>query len=178
MRNRILAAAGLAGVTLAAAACGSSPAGTAGSPSTSAAAPPSAGMGAGGATVKTATVSGATVLTNATGFTLYSFAPDAPAKSNCNGTCAHYWPPVPGPVTAAAGVTGRLGTIKRSDGSAQATYNGHPLYTYVGDHAPGQATGNDLNANGGVWHEVTASGAAAPAGSGSPSSSPGSGYGY
>jgi predicted lipoprotein with Yx(FWY)xxD motif len=166
MRNRILAAAGLAGVAFAAAACGSSPAGTAGSPSTSAAAPPSAGMGAGGATVKTTTISGATVLTNVKGFTLYSFAPDAPAKSNCNGACAHYWPPVPGPVTAAAGVMGRLGTIKRSDGS------------YIGDTSPGQAKGNGLNLSGGVWHEVTASGAAAPAGSGSPSSSPGTGYGY
>ena len=67
---------------------------------------------------------------------------------------------------------------QRSDGSAQATYNGHPLYTYIGDTSPGQAKGNGLNLSGGVWHEVTASGAAAPAGSGSPSSSPGSGYGY
>ena len=56
------------------------------------------------------------------------------------------------------GVTGRLGTIKRADGSVQATYNGHPLYTYVGDSAPGQAHGNSLNLNGGLWHEVTASG--------------------
>jgi len=54
-----------------------------------------------------------------------------------------------------AGVTGTLGTIKRSDGTAQATYNGHPLYTYVGDTAPGQAFGNNLNLNGGLWHEVT-----------------------
>ena len=126
MRNRILAAAVLAGVAFAAAACGSSPAGTAGSPSTSATAPPSAGTGGSGTTVNTATISGATVLTNAKGFTLYSFAPDTPDKSNCNGTCAHYWPPVPGPVTASAGVTGSLGTIKRSDGSVQATYNRHP----------------------------------------------------
>jgi predicted lipoprotein with Yx(FWY)xxD motif len=178
MRNRVLAAAWLAGVAFAAAACGSSSAGTAGSPSTSAAASPSAGMNASGATVKTATISGVTVLTNANGFTLYSFAPDTPARSNCNGTCTAYWPPVPGPVTATAGLTGRLGTIKRSDGSAQAAYNGHPLYTYIGDASPGQAKGNGLNLSGGVWHEVTASGAAAPAGSGSPSSSPGSGYGY
>ena len=178
MRNRVLAAAGLAGVAFAAAACGSSSAGTAGSPSTSATAPPSVGMDASGATVKTATISGVTVLTNANGFTLYSFAPDTPAKSNCNGGCIAYWPPVPGPVTATAGVTGRLGTIMRSDGSAQAAYNGHPLYTYIGDASPGQAKGNGLNLSGGVWHEVTASGAAAPAGSGSPTSSPGSGYGY
>ena len=55
-------------------------------------------------------------------------------------------------------MTGTFGTIKRADGSTQATYNGHPLYTYVGDSAPGQAHGNTLNLNGGLWHEVTASG--------------------
>jgi predicted lipoprotein with Yx(FWY)xxD motif len=64
---------------------------------------------------------------------------------------------VKGPVTAAAGVTGTVATITRSDGSAQATYNGHPLYTYVGDSAPGQARGNNLNLNGGLWHEVPVS---------------------
>jgi predicted lipoprotein with Yx(FWY)xxD motif len=69
---------------------------------------------------------------------------------------------VPGPATAGPGVTGKLGTIKRSDGSTQATYDGHPLYTYVADTAPGQAHGNGLNVSGGLWHEVTASGAAAP----------------
>jgi len=116
------------------------------------------------------------VLTNAKGFTLYWFAPDTAAKSNCNGSCATYWPPVQGPATAGAGVTGKLGTITRSDGSAQATYNGHPLYTYVSDTAPGQAKGNGLNVSGGVWHEVTVSGAAAPAASPAHSSSGGGGY--
>jgi predicted lipoprotein with Yx(FWY)xxD motif len=61
-------------------------------------------------------------------------------------------------VTAGPGVPGRLATIRRSDGSAQATYDGHPLYTYIGDTAPGQAHGNDLNLNGGLWHEVTTAG--------------------
>jgi predicted lipoprotein with Yx(FWY)xxD motif len=79
--------------------------------------------------------------------------PGHPTKSNCNGSCAAYWPPVKGSVTAGPGVTGRLATIKRSGGSAQATYDGHPLYTYIGDRAPGQAHGNALN--GGLWHEVT-----------------------
>jgi len=55
-------------------------------------------------------------------------------------------------------VPGKLGTIKRSDGTAQATYNGHPLYTYIGDTAPGQARGNNINLNGGLWHEMAASG--------------------
>jgi predicted lipoprotein with Yx(FWY)xxD motif len=124
--------------------------------------------------VKTANIGGATVLTNSKGFTLYSFAPDTPTTSKCNGSCTTYWPPVKGPTTAGAGVTGKLATIKRSDGSVQATYNGHPLYTYVADTAPGQANGNGLNLSGGVWHEVTASGSAAPAAT--TSASPGGGY--
>ena len=80
-----------------------------------------------------------------------------------------------GPATAGSGVTGTLGTITRPDGSTQAAYDGHPLYTYAGDSAPGQAKGNGLNVSGGVWHEVTVSGGAAPASS--PSASSG-GYGY
>ncbi len=87
-------------------------------------------------------------------------------------------PPAKGPATSGPGVTGKLGTITRSDGTAQATYNGHPLYTYVGDTAPGQAKGNGLNASGGVWHEVTVSGTAAAAFTPSSSSGGGGGYGY
>ena len=108
--------------------------------------------------LKTTTIGGATVLTNAKGLTLYWFAPDTATKSNCNGSCAAYWPPVSGPATAGAGVTGRLGTIKRADGSTQATYDRHPLYTYIGDSGPGQANGNRINLNGGLWYEQTASG--------------------
>jgi predicted lipoprotein with Yx(FWY)xxD motif len=115
--------------------------------------PPSAG----GAVLKTAKIGGVTVLTNAQGFTLYWFAPDTPARSACYGTCAGYWPPVTGTTAAGPGIPGNLGTIKRSDGTTQITYNGHPLYTYVGDTAPGQAFGNNLNLNGGLWHEITVS---------------------
>jgi predicted lipoprotein with Yx(FWY)xxD motif len=122
--------------------------------------------------LKTATIGGATVLTSANGFTLYSFAPDTATTSNCNGTCAQNWPPVTGPTTA-SGVTGTFGTIKRSDGSVQATFDGHPLYTFVGDTAPGQNKGNGLNVAGGLWHEITTSGTA-PAGSSSGSG--GGGY--
>ena len=123
-------------------------AGTAGSTSTVAS---SGGL-------KAEQISGVSVLANAKGFTLYWFAPDTATKSVCNGSCAVYWPPVNGPVTAGPGIPGKLGTIKRADGSVQATYNGHPLYTYIGDSAPGQARGNNLNLNGGLWHEVTTSG--------------------
>ena len=107
----------------------------------------------------TATVNGTKVVTNSRGFTLYWFVPDTSTTSKCNGSCATYWPPVKGPATAGAGVTGTLGTITRSDGTKQATYDGHPLYAYVGDTAPGQAKGNALNLSGGLWYEMTVSGA-------------------
>jgi predicted lipoprotein with Yx(FWY)xxD motif len=110
-----------------------------------------------GTVLKTATIGGITVLTNAKGFTLYSFAPDTPATSKCYGSCAAYWPPVTGAAAASPGVPGRVGAIRRTDGTDQLTYNGHPLYTYIGDSAPGQARGNNLNLNGGLWHEVPAS---------------------
>jgi predicted lipoprotein with Yx(FWY)xxD motif len=106
--------------------------------------------------LKTTTIDGTTVLTNGKGFTLYSFAPDTPTTSKCYGSCAAYWPPVIGSSTAGSGLPGKTGTIKRADGSLQLTYNGHPLYTYIGDSAPGQASGNKLNLNGGLWLEVPA----------------------
>jgi predicted lipoprotein with Yx(FWY)xxD motif len=167
MRNRYLAAGLIAAVTLITAACGSSPASSSGAAGTP------AGQASSGTALKTATISGTAVVTNAAGFTLYWFAPDTATKSNCNGGCAQIWPPVKGPATAGAGVTGTLGTITRSDGTVQATYNGHPLYTYTGDTAPGQASGNGVNANGGLWYEVTVSGGSAPASS---PSSAGGGY--
>ena len=125
--------------------------------------------------LKTAEVGGATVLISARGFTLYSFAPDTSTMSKCDGTCAQNWPPVMG-AASASGVKGTFGTIKRSDGSVQATFDGHPLYRFVGDTAPGQNKGNGLNAAGGLWHEITTSGSVTAGGS-SPGSG-GGGYGY
>jgi predicted lipoprotein with Yx(FWY)xxD motif len=108
--------------------------------------------------LKTTTIDGVTVLTNAKGFTLYSFAPDTPTVSKCYGSCAAYWPPVTGTAPASPGLPGTVATISRTGGARQLTYNGHPLYTYIGDSAPGQANGNNLNLNGGLWHEVRVSG--------------------
>jgi predicted lipoprotein with Yx(FWY)xxD motif len=177
MGNKWWAPAGLAGIALVAVACGSSStgstAGSGGSASSAAASPVAASSSA----LKTAKIGSATVLTSAKGFTLYWFAPDTATKSNCNGSCAHFWPPVKGPASAGSGVTGTLATIKRADGAVQATWNGHPLYTYVSDTAPGQAKGNGLNLSGGVWHEVTISGTAVPAATHSAKSG-GGGYGY
>ena len=119
-------------------------------------APASAASTGAGVTLKTTTIRGITVLTNAQGLTLYWFAPDSPAASRCTGSCAAYWPPVAGTPKAGPRITGKLGTIRRPGGAAQATYDGHPLYTYAGDSAPGQARGNNLDLNGGFWYEVRA----------------------
>jgi predicted lipoprotein with Yx(FWY)xxD motif len=171
-----LPAAAAAAAVVAACSSAGTPAGTSSSSSSSSSGGGSSAHAAAAAgSLKTATIGGATVLTSAKGFTLYSFAPDTSTMSKCNGACAQNWPPVKGPATA-SGVKGTFGTIKRSDGSVQATFDGHPLYTFVGDTAPGQAKGNGLNAAGGLWHEVTTSGSAAPAPAGA--SSGGGGYGY
>jgi len=165
----LLAVLAVAAATAVLAACGSSGSSSAGgSGSTSTSSPVATTAGS---SLKTATIGGAAVLTNAQGFAVYSFAPDTMTKSDCNGACAAAWPPVKGPATAGAGLTGKLGTIKRSDGSTQATYNGHPLYTFVMDTGPGTDTGNGVNAFGGLWHALTASGSAAPASTPSGSSS-------
>jgi predicted lipoprotein with Yx(FWY)xxD motif len=91
------------------------------------------------------------VLADSKGLTLYWYSKDTSMTSACTGGCATAWPPLTGKPMAAMGVrlTGKLGTITRSGGIVQATYKGHPLYTYAGDASPGQVKGNGL---GGVWH--------------------------
>ena len=125
--------------------------------------------------LETERVGPATVLTDAEGYTLYWYSSDSTGASNCTGSCATSWPPVSGPAIAGDGVTGELGAVVRADGSLQATYDGHPLYTASTDMLPGQAKGNDVRDSGGVWHEVIVSGPAAPA-PGSPRDSDGDGY--
>ena len=95
------------------------------------------------------------------GRTLYAFAADSPHHSVCMGSCLAYWPPVPGRDAAAlggSGVTAKLGSLKRSDGSNQLTVNGFPMYTYVGDSAVGQTKGQGKNLSGGLWWVVAPSG--------------------
>jgi predicted lipoprotein with Yx(FWY)xxD motif len=173
--RKIWGVAGLAALALTVSACGSS-----GSSSGTAANTPAAGGNS--STVTEKSIGSQQVVVDSSGMTLYWFVPDTSTKSNCSGQCATYWPPVKGPLTAGSGVTGTLGTITRSDGTTQATYDGHPLYTYVGDKSPGQATGNGKNLSGGVWWEMTISGSTPPAGAGSSAtpkaSSGGGGYGY
>jgi predicted lipoprotein with Yx(FWY)xxD motif len=133
-------------------------------------------------TVATGTTPVGTVLVDSKGMTLYAFAADSPGKSNCTGSCLSYWPPVhvSGSLSHSSDVTGKLGTIKRSDGTTQLTVNGWPMYNYVSDSSPGQASGQGLNLSGGNWWVVSPSGAQIKSGGGSGggSSSSGGAHGY
>ena len=174
--RKIWGAAGLAAFALTVSACASSAssAPAAGGNTSSAAA------AAGGNTVTEKTIGSQQVLVDSQGMVVYWFVPDTSSKSNCSGSCATYWPPVKGPLTAGSGVTGTLATITRSDGSTQATYDGHPLYTYIGDKSAGQNSGNGKNLSGGLWWEMTVSGSTPAPGGGSTATatSGGGGYGY
>ena len=143
---------------LALAACGGSSYGG------SAATQPSASKAAAtsGAAVATGQTDVGTVLVDGSGKTLYAFAADAKDHSNCSGSCAQYWPPVTvakGSPTASKDVSATVGTTTRSDGSMQLTVNGWPMYTYAGDAAAGDATGQGKNLSGGLWWVVDPSGA-------------------
>jgi predicted lipoprotein with Yx(FWY)xxD motif len=98
------------------------------------------------------------VLATPSGRTVYWYARDVPGsgRSSCaTAACRRAWPPVTGTPAAAPGVklAGTFGTIT-GNGITQATYDGYPLYTYAGDTAAGQASGNGI---GGVWHVFTGS---------------------
>jgi len=101
------------------------------------------------------------ILFDGRGFALYAFTADPRGRSVCTGDCARAWPPyiVTGRLRAGAGVRGSLlGTIRRADGSRQVTYNGRPLYYYVGDRRPGQVLCQDVFEFGGLWLVVRPSG--------------------
>lgn len=103
-----------------------------------------------------------TILVDAKGQTLYLFEKDRHGRSACSGACARNWPPsvTRGKPKAGHGVRARLlGTTRRSDGTTEVTYGGHPLYTFVGDHGrPGSTTGQGLNAFGAEWYVVGTNG--------------------
>jgi predicted lipoprotein with Yx(FWY)xxD motif len=97
------------------------------------------------------------VLANGQGMTVYWFAADHGTTSACTGMCAAIWPPLTGTPIAGVGVSlpGQLGTITRAGGVKQATYNGHPLYTFTQDTAPGQVNGNKVDGFGAYWYAIT-----------------------
>ncbi|MBS1880738.1 MAG: hypothetical protein JST31_14600 [Actinobacteria bacterium] len=103
------------------------------------------------------------VLVDSQGMTLYEFQKDKGSESSCNGECAKGWPPLltkgePQPSNGAS--ASKLGTTERKDGSMQVTYNGRPLYTFIGDKGPGEANGNGIAAFGAKWYALKGSGEA------------------
>ncbi len=161
MRNPGWAGAALIAVALAVTACGTGSAGGAygtpagGSTTSGSQAMPASPSSGPAAALKTETTRAGTVLASSHGLTLYYYGEDKPGsgKSACTGGCATAWPPLGAPVKAPAGVhlPGPLGMITRPGGARQVTLNGHPLYFYAGDKAPGQAAGNGIE---GSWHVI------------------------
>lgn len=108
-------------------------------------------------------VKAGTVVVSRSGLTLYGFTKDSSKSSSCNGSCASTWIPwiANGTVTvkSGSGLNQHLvGTLKRSNGRKQITYNGHPLYHYVGDKKSGQQFGQAKKLNGGNWYVINKAG--------------------
>jgi predicted lipoprotein with Yx(FWY)xxD motif len=116
------------------------------------------------ATVKTGTSSLGRIIVDGKSHTLYLFQKDRHGKSACSGACAQNWPPLLTKGAPKAGPSAKsslLGTTKRSDGTTQVTYNGHPLYTFVADNGkPGSTAGEGVEAFGARWYVVAAKGTA------------------
>lgn len=111
-----------------------------------------------GATIETSTTDLGTFLVDGEGNTLYLFTADSPGTSTCEGQCLEAWPPLTGEVTAGDGVdAGLIGTLERSDGTTQVSYNDWPLYYYAADTAPGSVSGQGVKD---VWWVVDPAGAA------------------
>ncbi|MGW7410632.1 COG4315 family predicted lipoprotein [Streptomyces sp. NPDC054833] len=128
---------------------------------TSAPATASSSTSATGSTIAVASSKYGPILVDGKGSTLYLFEADTSTKSTCTGTCAAAWPPVltsGAPKAAKGAKAALLGTTKRSDGSTEVTYNGHPLYYYAGDTKPGDTTGQELSQFGAKWYVLNASG--------------------
>jgi predicted lipoprotein with Yx(FWY)xxD motif len=153
-----LAALAVAGVL--AAACGGNGSGSGGGIYGGGGSAPTSGP-SGVATVAATSTNLGMILVDGSGRTLYLFEKDQPDQSACSGTCATAWPvdQSSGTPKAGSGVKASLlGTIKRSDGATQVTYNHHPLYYYSGDSGPGQHNGQGLNAFGAAWFVVAPAG--------------------
>jgi predicted lipoprotein with Yx(FWY)xxD motif len=113
------------------------------------------------ATIGEATTSLGKILVDAQGRTIYLFQKDSGTKSTCSGACAAAWPPVRtnGKPTVGSGLTAAsVGTTPRSDGKAQVTYNGHPLYLFQEDQKPGDTNGQGVNGFGAAWYVVSPAG--------------------
>jgi predicted lipoprotein with Yx(FWY)xxD motif len=107
------------------------------------------------------------IIVDSKGNTLYYFEKDKQnsGASTCSGACAQVWPPYTAsgkPQASKGAAASKLGTIKRSDGTTEVTYNGWPLYTYAGDKKPGDTNGNDFSQFGAQWYALTPAGVKPP----------------
>lgn len=101
---------------------------------------------------------GKILVDNTSSKTLYTWAKDTDENSQCYDQCATFWPPLvtTAKTLAADGVTtGKFGTSARKDGALQVTFNGHPLYFYARDAAPGDTNGQGSTGFGAVWQVIT-----------------------
>jgi predicted lipoprotein with Yx(FWY)xxD motif len=101
------------------------------------------------------------ILLDGKGFALYAFTRDGRGRSQCSGACARAWPPyiARGAVKPGAGTAaGKLGVTQRAGGRKQVTFDGRPLYYYVGDRQPGQVLCQNVSEFGGLWLVVRPSG--------------------
>ena len=120
-----------------------------------------AAVGTPSGTVNVASTGLGKILVDSRGLTLYLFEADKGATSACSGACAAAWPPLvtSGKPTAGGGIDASLlGTTKRSDGTMQLTYSGHPLYRFASDTKPGDTTGQGVNGFGALWYVLSAAG--------------------
>ena len=108
-----------------------------------------AASGGGAVQIGTRSIPGVgTVLVNGSGLTLYHDPTDTSTQTTCTGGCAAIWPPLlskSGSAPASPGVMGQFGTFSRPDTGTQITFNGMPLYTYIGDTQPGQVNGQGID---------------------------------
>ncbi|GAA1818088.1 hypothetical protein [Actinomadura chokoriensis] len=167
--RRLVITMGAAGAALAAAAgCGGGGSGGSGSggygggSSTTSAAPTG---GTSGQTIKTASVGSlGPILVDGAGRTVYLFEKDKGNQSSCSGSCASVWPPVTTSVKPQPGSgadASKLSTTKRSDGTTEVSYAGHPLYYYAPDGTSSGSTGGQgLDQFGAKWYVLSPSGSA------------------
>ncbi len=171
MKRRLVVGAAIAAVALGAAGVGVAVAGSGGASTAGAGAGYGSGYGSAGTTTGPAAPSAATLtsrttrlgptLVDGSGRTLYLFASDSATSSTCSGSCTSVWPPAGAaskPAVTGGARLDLIGTLRRTDGTTQLTYAGHPLYYYAGDAMPGDTTGQALDEFGAPWYALTPGG--------------------
>jgi predicted lipoprotein with Yx(FWY)xxD motif len=148
-------------------------------------APPTATSAPAAPQIGSAALAPGTALVDGTGRALYLFDADTGPTSTCTGACAQVWPPLlasgPAPLATGAAEASLVGTSPRADRTHQVTYDGHPLYYFAGDTAPGDVRGQGIHNFGGGWYVVAPGGAGIdddpPGAAAGPAASSGAGNG-